>query len=375
MGLGADLTGDLEQLLALRSLRRKALFRMIGATSQCWRAEVELEQMYWGMRCLLLPSASVGLSLVLDLLNLEPGREVLIAPFGWLSNWSCLCRAGLVPRFLPLDRSLQLRAGEVAERITERTTAVIVTHLMGRGQQAVGEIARICADRGVLLLEDIAQSLGVSVAGKRIGTFGTAAWCSLNHHKLLSTGDGGFVLIRDAELFSRVSARHDQGCIIRDGQRRPAADLQPGSSLRVPELTGAILRAQLARFHLLRTRILASHRAVAGCCESTLGLRLISPHVGDLPFTVLFERPAGMRYPSLAQSGWHVATNVGWLAELSEHALRTDAPFSQTQQTLEATGAIGAGFIDPYYAVPTGLRITDGLDALPALVAALESAL
>ena len=117
MGIGNQLIGDVERLLVAQTLGRRSLFRMTGASSQCWRAETEIEQMYRGMRCLLLPSATMGLSLILELLDIEPGREVLIAPFGWLSNWSCISRAGLVPRFLPLNRDLQLDPAEVGRRI------------------------------------------------------------------------------------------------------------------------------------------------------------------------------------------------------------------------------------------------------------------
>src|SRR5260370_14269590 len=141
MGIGHDLIGDVEQLMAARVLRRKALHRMIGPDSQCWRAENEIQAAYPGTRCLLLPSATVGLSLIIELLDLEAGREVLIPAFGWLSNWSCIRRAGLVPRFMPLDDDLQLRATAVVERLSPATGALIVTHLMGRGHQEIAAIA------------------------------------------------------------------------------------------------------------------------------------------------------------------------------------------------------------------------------------------
>ena len=68
MGIGNDLIGDVERLMADRVLRQRALHRMIGPASQCWRAEGEIEAMYPRTRCLLLPSATVGLALVLELL-------------------------------------------------------------------------------------------------------------------------------------------------------------------------------------------------------------------------------------------------------------------------------------------------------------------
>ncbi len=371
MGIGQDLVGDLEQRMVAGVLQRRELFRMTGEASQCHRAERELESTYPGMHCLLLPSASIGLALILETLDLEAGGEVLIAPFGWLSNWSCIRRAGLVPVFLPLDDRLQLDADAVAKRINSKTAAVVVTHMMGRGQQAVGRIAEICQSSGIPLLEDVAQSFGVSIDGKRAGTFGAAAWCSLNQHKILSTGDGGFVAVKDPEHFSRVSALHDQGCVMVAGKRRPADPVEPGLSLRANELTAAVLRAQLARFHGIRARILDLHDRIGEACETELGLSVLSPAPGDLPFTVLFRRPVGLRYPSLARSGWHVADNVPWLAgDICSSSEDTDRRV--TTSNLSAVSALGAGFIDPYYAIDLGIRITDRAARVAPLIRALE---
>jgi dTDP-4-amino-4,6-dideoxygalactose transaminase len=358
--------------MADRVLRQRALHRMIGPTSQCWRAEGEIEAMYPRTRCLLLPSATVGLALILELLELEPGREVLIPAFGWLSNWSCIRRARLVPRFLPLDEDLQIRAEAVAERLTSRTGAVIVTHVMGRGHQEVAAIAELCAERGVPLLEDVAQSFGVTIGGQRAGTFGLAAWCSLNHNKLVSTGDGGFVLSTDEDFFERLCARHDQGCVLREGKRRSAANVEPGLSLRTNELMAAVLRGQMARFALMRGKVLSLHGALAAALRARYNVRIIAPYSGDLPFTVLFERPRDLKYPSLNESGWHVAANVPWLAEAHLAGTANDPTVARTLETLARVSAVGAGFIDPYYAVPVGVGITEGAASVTRTIAELE---
>jgi dTDP-4-amino-4,6-dideoxygalactose transaminase len=348
---------------------------MWGPDSECWRAEDELQQMYSGGRCLLLPSATMALCLLLELLDFDREREVLIAPFGWISNWSCIRRSGLQIRYLPLDQDLQLQPGSVAERITDRTAAVIVTHLMGRGQQRVPEIAQICHDRGIPLLEDVAQSFGVAVRGRRAGTFGLAAWGSLNHHKIVSTGDGGFAVVRDEALFARLTARHDQGCILVDGRRRPHPELEPGLSLRVSDLTAAVLRAQVARYHLIRARILARYEALDRACRAELGLELLPPNDGDLPFTLLFRRPPGTAYPSLEESGWHVASQVSWLEEDFSRAARTDEELNATLGKLRAVSAVGSGFIDPYLAIPTGMRMTDPPEDAPEVLVRLKEQL
>lgn len=372
MGIGNLLIGDVEELLTRRVLRSGALHRMIGERSQCWQAEIEIERMYPGTRCLLLPSATVGFALVLEVLDFEPGSEVLISPFGWLSNWSCITRAGLVPRFLPLDDNLQLRTEDVAARLTERTKAIVVAHLMGRGQQKVDEIAQLCAERKIVLLEDIAQSFGVSVKGRRAGTYGVAAWCSFNHHKLLSTGDGGCIISTDPTLFARITARHDHGLVIRGGKRRVGESIEPGLSLRSSEIIGALLRAQLARFNFMRTRILRLYEAMSEAC-ARLQTRMIEPHEGDLPFTVLFERPSRINYPSLMESGWHVASKVPWLETKLSEAAASDPELARTEAVLGAISAVGSGFVDPYYAIQTGITVRDAPEEAHRIVMELES--
>jgi dTDP-4-amino-4,6-dideoxygalactose transaminase len=374
MGIGNDLIGGLEQLMAKRVLTSRHLFRMVGESSHCWKAEKEIEQMYPGMHCLLLPSATIGLSLILESLDLKSGQEVLISPFGWLSNWSSILRAGLVPRFLPLDDDLQLHKKAVADRINHLTGGVIVVHLMGRGQQAIAEISEICRKRGVILIEDIAQSFGVTVRGQRAGTFGEAAWCSLNHNKMISTGDAGFILVNDAHVFSLVSGLHDQGCLIHRGKRwRSGKTLRPGLSLRVNELTGAVLRAQLARYHYIRNRIQLLHTSLSKVCENQLNLEVLHSYNGDIPFTVLFKRPKKCSYPVLVDSGWHVAVNVPWLAEVYTESAKGDPAIAKTIEILAGTSAIGSGFIDPYYAIEMGLNITDSHDEVDELIERLKT--
>jgi hypothetical protein len=246
---------------------------------------------------------------------------------------------------------------------------------MGRGQQHVEQIGGLCAERGIPLLEDIAQSFGVSVRGRRAGTFGLAAWCSLNHHKLLSTGDGGFVLVSDEGFFAKLSALHDQGCVMQEGKRRPAAIVEPGLSLRTSELTAAVLRAQLARYHFIRLKILRMYGALAEACNRALELDVLPAHRGDLPFTVLFRRNLQIRYPSIAESGWHVAPQVPWLAMAYSDAAQSDPALGATLKTLNTISAVGAGFVDPYYATPLGLSISDSVADVPQIVGKLRDLL
>jgi hypothetical protein len=73
MGIGNQLIGDLEHLLTAQTVRRQCLFRMGGAASQCWRAEIEIEQMYPGTRC--CPRQQLGSRWFLSFLSCSQGKR------------------------------------------------------------------------------------------------------------------------------------------------------------------------------------------------------------------------------------------------------------------------------------------------------------
>jgi hypothetical protein len=173
--------------------------------------------------------------------------------------------------------------------------------------------------------------------------------------------------------FERMCALHDQGNALRNGKRVPGVESRPGLSLRVSEITGAIVRAQLARFNWIQARVNRQHRLLSAALAGAGGFSTIPAHAGDIPFTVLFARHHEMQYPSLFDSGWHIAPHVPWLAPSFAAAAEEDHALARTAARLRAVSAVGAGFVDPYYAIPLGLTISDGPEAVAAVLAELRS--
>ncbi len=362
-GIGNDLIGDVEELLVRRVVRSRALFRFDrGAESCAARCEAELARSYDAAGALLLPSASLGLLVILKALDLPPGSRVAVAPLGWIANFSVLEWLGLSPYFLRLDADLHVEVESVSAAIDAGVEAVLLVHLMGRAQRATAQIAAVCGERGVPLVEDVAQSYGVrhdAPDGRLAGSSGCAAYGSFNHHKILSTGDGGFVAVRDPEMLARVRALHDQGCGMEEGKRRPPADPRPGLSLRVNELTAAVALAQIARFHLIRSRVRARYREVEAMIAGGERIELIRPGAGDVPFTLLLRATDGRRldYPDLSQSGWHTAWNIPYLRSRVDAQCAGDPRLAEVESRIAATYSVGCGFVDKYFATPCGLPI------------------
>jgi dTDP-4-amino-4,6-dideoxygalactose transaminase len=360
MGIGNDLIGELEELLVRRVVRSQQVFRFSRPDSFAHRFERAVGRMYDGCRVLLLPSASIGFQSLIEALGLREGDEVALAPFGWVANFSIIKRRGLAARFVPLNSNLELTPAAVRSVITEKTKVLLVAHLMGRAQPHIKEIAALCQQRNILLIEDISQAFGVRVGAALAGTFGTAAYSSFNHHKILSTGDGGMVLTADQSLMDRLFALHDQGCVIEAGRRQVPEHPGPGCSLRVNELTAAMALAQLTRFFLIMTLIWKRYREVEKIVSAIGGIHLISPGEGDLPYTCLFRLESDHQpknYPSLAASGWHSVENIPYLAVQLKEAMENDAAITKSFIHLSRVYSVGSGFIDKYFATPIGLTL------------------
>jgi dTDP-4-amino-4,6-dideoxygalactose transaminase len=101
---------------------------------------------------------------------------------------------------------------EVERAITAGVKAVVVTHLYGLAAHEIREIAMLCKQKGVGLLEDCAQAHGAMIDGRRVGTFGDAASFSFYPTKNLGAlGDGGAVITNNEEISEKVARLRQYG--------------------------------------------------------------------------------------------------------------------------------------------------------------------
>ncbi|WP_159945682.1 MULTISPECIES: aminotransferase class I/II-fold pyridoxal phosphate-dependent enzyme [unclassified Nocardiopsis] len=253
-------------------------------------------------------SASAALELTLRALDLGPGDEVVIPEVAWVSLGATINHVGARVRVAPVGRDLTLRWEDLAADIGPSTRAVILAHLRGRPapdtERITGELRR----RGILLIEDCAQAWGVIAAGRPAGARGTVAVFSLNHHKLISTGEGGIVAADDTALLERLRALA--------GDTRIALPCRWRTSLRLSELHAALALPQLDFLseltgHLRRLQYRLSEAASAspltthvlpqqGECGEGNG-SLLGMWVHDAPTA----RELSDRFFSLGVPSWH----------------------------------------------------------------------
>lgn len=125
------------------------------------------------------------------LAGIEPGDEVILPSFTFVSAANAVVLSGGTPVFVDIDEhSLNLDPDKVSKAITDRTKAVMTTHYAGVGT-GIREMQFLCRDRGILLIEDAAHCVSASYDGKPLGGFGDLATFSFHETKNVISGEGG----------------------------------------------------------------------------------------------------------------------------------------------------------------------------------------
>jgi UDP-N-acetylbacillosamine transaminase len=145
---------------------------------------------------LALSSATAGLHLALRVLGIGEGESVLASTFTFVGSVNPILYQRANPLFIDSDESWNLSPELLKEAIVKapkKPRALIVTHLYGQ-MAKMDEIAAICKEENIYLIEDAAESLGAGFDGEQSGTFGDMGVYSFNGNKILTTSGGGLLV-------------------------------------------------------------------------------------------------------------------------------------------------------------------------------------
>ena len=246
--------------------------RFSGGGAFCGQAESALEKLTGAHKVWLTHSCTGAMEIAALALDLGPGDEVIVPAFTFCATATAFARTGAKLVFCDIDpATLMMDADDLQRRITGRTAAVAVVHYGGAAAD-VEAISDICARRGIHLIEDAAQAVGVTLNGRALGTFGLFGAISFHDTKVIHCGQGGALLVNSADpaLLSRIE------CIMNKGtdfarMRAGLADhyewTSPGSSFRPAEYQAAILCAQLGELEA----VIAARKALADRYGELLG--------------------------------------------------------------------------------------------------------
>ncbi len=274
--LGTSVMGAEELALLTEVVEKRLPFRDYGDGTPHMVVDFEHEARdYFGVPYALATATGSGsFYAAMAGLGVGPGDEVIIPAFGWYTNFEAPALLGALPVYADIDRSLNMDPDDFARRITPRTKAVMVVHYQG-GTNDMDRLLEIARRHNVAVVEDCAQACGATYKGRKVGSLGDVACFSFQQNKIMSTGDGGLLLAKDARVFERAVRFHDLGFV------RTALKAQLGDDLReepfvscqfrMNEFTGAVALAQLRKLDsavldITRRHYRAIRRRLAADC-------------------------------------------------------------------------------------------------------------
>jgi len=257
------------------------------------------------LHCMAVNSATAGLHLALEALGIGPGDEVITTTHTFTATAEVVRYLGADVVLVDIDPAtlcIDVKAVEAA--ITPRTKAVMPVHYGGLAADMPALLA-LTKKHGLKVVEDAAHALPTTSGGELIGTLGSDLTVfSFYANKTITTGEGGMVVTRDADLAKRVQVMRLHG-MSRDAFDRFTAKVPswyyeivaPGFKYNLTDIAAAMGIHQLRRvreFHQRRSQIALAYNA------AFVGLPLITPPVprpGDLHAWHLYALRLGPTAP------------------------------------------------------------------------------
>jgi dTDP-4-amino-4,6-dideoxygalactose transaminase len=233
-------------------------------------------------KVLLTNSGTAALEMSALLLNIQPGDEVIMPSFTFVSTANAFVLRGAVPVFIDIrPDTLNLDETLIPAALTSRTKAIVPVHYAGVSCN-MDAIMKIAADNSLKVVEDAAHSLLSMEDGGRshLGGIGHMGCLSFHETKNVISGEGGALLLNDPAYFERADILWEKGTNrsqFFEGRVDKYTWVDVGSSFLPGELTAAFLYAQLEnayRINAMRTRICRLYAEQLADLAAEYGLRL-----------------------------------------------------------------------------------------------------
>lgn len=225
-------------------------------------------------------SGTSALHAILLAYNLKRGDEVIVPSFTFIATANAPLFVGAKPVFADIEEeTFGLSSSDVQEKITKKTRAVMPVHYGGLPCH-IKELQEIADDKGLILLEDAAESIGASIHGKKVGSFSDAAIFSFCANKVITTGEGGMVLTDSKKVWERLKLIRSHGRLEVEPYFATTKSLDYialGYNWRMSSITAALGVSQMRKLN----RIVEMRRRKAEYLESKLsriqGIELQKP--------------------------------------------------------------------------------------------------
>ncbi|QEU90636.1 DegT/DnrJ/EryC1/StrS family aminotransferase [Streptomyces kanamyceticus] len=215
---------------------------------------------------LMVSNGTISLSIALRALGVRAGDEVITTGYTWMGTAAAIVHINAVPVLVDIDPTTWcIDPAAVEAAITPRTKVIVPVHL--GNQIADLDALRAIADKhGLAILEDTAHGHFAEWRGQCVGTHGDAGSFSFESSKIMTAGEGGFLVARDEDVYQRMMS------LANCGRKEPGYDGFAGRTLgwnaRASELQAAFMIGQVEQHDALHAKRAASAaKLTAGLAE------------------------------------------------------------------------------------------------------------
>jgi dTDP-4-amino-4,6-dideoxygalactose transaminase len=258
--------------------------RFSGDGPMTRNCEKLLEKRLGAPKVLLTPSCTHALEMAALLLDIEPGDEVIMPSFTFVSSANAFALRGATIVFVDIDpTTMNIDPDAVRAAITDRTRAIVVVHYAGVGCD-MDALLNIVQGARITLVEDAAQAIAATYKDRPLGSFGALGCISFHETKNLHCGEGGALVLNDPALVARAEILREKGTN-RSNFLRGEIDkytwVDIGSSYLPSELNAAFLLPQLEEAdEIIARRMAIWQRYYTGLGNSGLEVPQPPPEFG-----------------------------------------------------------------------------------------------
>ena len=183
----------------------------LGLGSVTFDFEEQLKKYIGCEHAIAVNTGTSALHIALDGFGVGPGDDVIVPSLTFAAAIQAILAVGATPVFCEShERDLCIDVDDARSRITDRTKAIMPVHYCGQPADMDALLA-LADERSILVLEDAAHAFGSTSRGRKIGSFGHVACFSFDPIKNITCGEGGAVVLRDAEVAEEIRRKRIVG--------------------------------------------------------------------------------------------------------------------------------------------------------------------
>ena len=245
-----------QELTTIENSFKKKQFGSDGIFTK--KAEKILNCHFLTKKTILVSSCTAALEISALALNLGNQDEILISSYTFMSTVNAFALRNCKIKFLDVEPcTMQFDFEKLKSKINKKTKAIVIVHYGGTFSKKIKDLANLCKRNKIFLIEDAAQSIGVTYEGKHLGTFGDLGCISFHHTKNIHCGEGGALLINKRSLIKRCLMIRDHGTNRIDFKEKKVKKytwVTLGSNYFLTEYNAAFLYSQLSKINIINKR-------------------------------------------------------------------------------------------------------------------------